>query len=93
MMTGHGVGMKVGMMMKDGMKMIGLVQLLMTVTGTMMIGHGMSQIGVLGMMIGLGATGTSHRPLQQAAPKVQSHQVPQPLHQLQLSPLKLQQLY
>ena len=56
-MTGHGIGMKIGMMTKDGVKMIGLVQLLMTLTGPMMIGHGVSQIGMPGMMIGPSETG------------------------------------
>ena len=59
--------------MKGGLKMIGLVQLLMTQVGTMIIGRGTVQIGTHGMMIGL--TGTIRRPLQQAAPKVQSHQI------------------
>ena len=70
-----GIGMKIGMMMKDGLKMIGLVQLLMTLTGPMMIGHGMSQIGLRDMMIGPGETGTILRPLQQAALNAQSHQI------------------
>ena len=59
MMTGHGIGMKIEMVTKDALKKIGLVQLLMTLTGPMMIGHCTSQIG---MMIGPGQTGTIHRP-------------------------------
>ena len=48
-MTGHGIGIKIGMVTKDGVKMFGLVQLLMALTGTMMIGRGMGQIGVPGI--------------------------------------------
>ena len=40
------------MKMKDGLKMIGLVQLLMTLIGIMMIGHGTIRIGTHGRMIG-----------------------------------------
>ena len=56
--------MKIGMVTKDGLKMIGLVQVLMTLTGPMMIGHGMSQIGMPGMMVGPSQTWTILRPLQ-----------------------------
>ena len=63
MMTGHAVGMKIGMVTKDGMKMIGLVQLLMTLPGPIMGGQGMSQIGTRGVMVGPGLTGTIHRSL------------------------------
>ena len=52
MVTGDGIGMKIGTMTRDGLKMIGLVQLLVTLIGPMMIGHGTSQIGMHGLMSG-----------------------------------------